>query len=453
MPSTKSLGAYEKLQGPVPSTYGNWSQRWEQSELRYVPPHRPSARIASEIGLDRPSVRAMQENMRALGDKAVSDARYNYRLPGFNVHRPELESVANANGAQQPPTYCSQTEWQTPKEAAALAMARSLNEHSTASAADVTRSIMSKPQQSLDLSNYLSNPSQTRKEGSGMQPLSESIDSRAVAVEESYSDELPPPGSSLMNEIVSGELRNLAPRADSGSVNGGGKSVVSDDGNASITSSAIYALEASGTGQVWVPNNRMPTKPFQRFATYPALAVDMRGGLKRRGGGLAVPAGALGWPLEAPPYAVEPNRSLKPRDREVKRNSIPTTPTTGKPRVYQGIEGSTTYSHSGGMGLVTVSIPSAHHRGGGGSHSRGSSKGQQRSGPTTPGGMTANLSGEAGPYSGPAESVADDNGAVPMTTEQLGTVKKSAEPPQQKSSFADAMGSYAEERLRRMEGR
>jgi len=450
MPSTKSLGAYEKLKGPVPSTYGDWSQRWEQSELRYVPPHRPSARIASEIGLERPSVRAMQVSMKALGEKAVSDARYNYRLPGFNVHRPELEGAITTNGAQQPPGFCSQTDWQTPKEAAALAMAQSLNQHSTASAADVTRSILSKPQPSLDLSNYLSNHSQA-KQSFNLRPLSESIESRAVAADESYSDELPPPGASLMHEIVAGELRNLAPRADSGSVSGGGrKSVASDDGNASITSSAIYALEASGTGQVWVPNNRMPTKPFQRFATYPALAVDVRGGLKRRSGGLAIPAGASGWPLEAPLHAVEPNRSLKPRDREVKRNSIPTTHATGKPRVYQGVEGSTTYSHSGGMGLVTVSIPSAHHRGGGGGGSRGSSKGQ-RSGQTTPKAMTAKPSEEAGPSNGPAEAADDE--VVPMTTEQLGvTVKSSAGPPQQKSSFAGAMGSYADERRKQMQG-
>jgi hypothetical protein len=478
MPSSKSLGAFEELKGPVPSAYGDWSRRWEQSELRYVPPHRPLARLAADLGPERPSVRALQTSVRALKLEASSDPRFMYRLPGFNVHRPELNpAIAGLHGpaatdpAHKPPILGTLTAWQTPKEAAALAHAQSLKQRSTAAASDVTRTLTSKPQLSLDLGSFASYLGGLER-SYDLRPLRDSAHQQgSAAVDESPVDDLWPADASLVDDNVAELLRHTprvmapAPFASAspggGSV-GSGRSGASDDASgASRTSSALYALEASGTGQVWVPANRMPAKPYQRFATYPALAVDFRGGLKRRGAGLAIPAGAVGWPAEAPHALVEPTRSLKPRGKAPSRAVAKVHP-QGRPRVYPGVEPAPSGA-SGVVKLATAGLSGVRSGSGSGisisSSSSGGGVGETRGAAAAP--ATTSAKGrEAQPRREPAAAMAAEpqGPAEPTPRTPAPFAAKSAARSAEATSvkhtqLSGTMGSYARARRSQIKGK
>ena len=127
MPSVKHCGAFEDMPGPVWNEPGSWSERWDKSSgLRYVPPHRPLYRLLSA---QQPSVRELQATFRARSEATRSDGAVNYRLPGFNVHRPELD-LQKTSAA--PSNSRAATAWQTPSEAQKYELTRSLNERSQA---------------------------------------------------------------------------------------------------------------------------------------------------------------------------------------------------------------------------------------------------------------------------------------------------------------------------------
>jgi len=343
MPSDKHLGAFDDLEHPVPHKYGDWSKKWENSPLRYEPPHRPAARLGAH---HRPSMQRMKSSMSRTSNAMLGDPTHIYRLPGFNRHNPQGALKAASGGGFPIPTA-----FQTPAEARTGEHLRVLRW----AAGGRDPEAAPPPAGGRRGGPPGSNPRRLDGEGGGgrsqevlfvehlalaTEPLErreswvmgdngsetaslasslggrESIQASVTAVKDTLLRQAhedasggavgrgsPPVPSSTALESAA---MNGPPGAGVGArtaggpaqLDGGDPAIVRPQGSlASVGTATINALEASGEARAYVPHQAMPRKPFQRFATYPPVAI-YKVGLHSKANGVHAPPRPYEWPLD-----------------------------------------------------------------------------------------------------------------------------------------------------------
>mmetsp|Transcript_15449 Transcript_15449/g.30983 ORF Transcript_15449/g.30983 Transcript_15449/m.30983 type:complete len:496 (-) Transcript_15449:117-1604(-) len=317
MPSDKVLGEFDKLSGPIKTKYGDWSQRWdaENAKLRYEPPHRPIVRLTTQ---KQPTYIKLQHEMRDAHRNLLSDSDNIYRLPNFNVHRTDI-LVDKEMELERPQTAPAKvTAWQTPGEAQSLTTTRGLNERSRGgtppSNANSSQRRLNRELGSFE--SFFGAKKPLRRHSFGSESVDESVTSSLgtdLNVSELLKQSMRPStnvrGASDGNIAV--EIRpstppppteqSSLPRSMSGSPRGGendGASKVSLS-KGSVTSTFVYALEANGEGEAFIPHSSMPNRRGlkQNFATYPPIALK-RDGLHHRQNKSVHTHSVLQWPSQ-----------------------------------------------------------------------------------------------------------------------------------------------------------